>query len=240
VLVTGASRGVGREISRLLTKLGSIVVGVHRQRSAQSRELARELGPKIRLVQSDLTRAVAAQELTKYLVAHDMRLKGVVLGAGILRGGPFVDAEIDGDDPVVAQLAANLQAPLVLLRALLRAERIVEGGAVVVVGSNLGHRGLEGRVAYSASKAGLEGAVRALARELGPRRIRVNAVAPGLLRTDMTAAVTEDGFAAYAQEVPLGRVGDPADVAPMVAFLLGEECSYITGQVIDIDGGWAV
>jgi 3-oxoacyl-[acyl-carrier protein] reductase len=133
-----------------------------------------------------------------------------------------------------------LQAPLVLLRALLLEERLAPGASVVVITSNLAHRGAYDRVAYSASKAGLEGAVRSLARELGPRGIRVNAVAPGLLDTDMTHEVGPDGFESYAQEVPLGRVGLASDISPLVAFLLGPGSDYITGQVIDVDGGWGV
>ena len=122
---------------------------------------------------------------------------------------------------------------------LLHYDLIAADGAFVVMSSNLARRGIAGRAAYSASKAGVEGAVRSLAKELGPRRIRINAVAPGLIRTEMSAAATPDDFQSYAQEVPLGRVGEVHDVAPVVAFLLGPDAGYITGQVIDIDGGFA-
>ena len=139
----------------------------------------------------------------------------------------------------IAQLEEDLGAPLRLCRALLREGRLAAGSSLVFVGSNAARRGLAGMVAYSAAKAGLEGATRALARELGPQGIRVNAVAPGVIRTDMTRDFGDAGYAAYAAEVPLGRVGEAEDVAPAVEFLLGDGARYITGQVLDIDGGWA-
>jgi 3-oxoacyl-[acyl-carrier protein] reductase len=142
-------------------------------------------------------------------------------------------------DPLIDQLHTNLHAPLLLLRGLLRERSLLSPASVVVVTSNLARRGIPDMVAYSAAKAGLEGAVRALAHELGPRGIRVNAVAPGLLRTSMSSSVGEKGYSDYAETVPLRRVGEPLDVTPLIGFLLGEGARYITGQVIDVDGGWA-
>lgn len=238
VLVTGASRGIGREVSRLLVRLGHPVVGVHRTESQASRSLAEELGDRLRLRRAELNDQRQVEKLVGDLYIAAAPLAGVVLCAGSTYHGDFVD-EPDGPDPLMGQIRSNLAAPLVLLRSLLRDSVLARGTSVVMVTSNLARRGLPQRAAYSAAKGGLESAVRSLAHELGPFGIRVNAVAPGLLRTDMTKDMDDDAYATYASSVPLGRVGEATDVAPIVAFLLGPESGYITGQTIDVDGGWA-
>lgn len=228
-LITGASRGLGLALARELVGRGEPVI------TAQRSPTPDELG-----VVSLLGDLGEAQGIARIVDACPS-LRGVVLNAGVAIQAEFEAlAEGDGEDPIDAHLRLDLAAPLKLLRALLRAGRLLPGASVVFVGSNLARRGLAGKVAYAAAKAGIEGAVRGLAKELGPapRHIRVNAVAPGLLRTDMTAAIGEAGFAAYAREVPLGRVGEPSDVTSVIAFLLADAARYVSGQVIDVDGGW--
>ena len=230
VLVTGATRGIGRAIAGRLVAGGRRVIGVYRRDEAAARAAQDALGAGFCGVRVDGLAAALAGAGT---------LAGVVFNAGVVLRGAFTELEVAGVDPVTAQLEEDLGAPLRLCRALLREGRLAAGSSLVFVGSNAARRGLAGMVAYSAAKAGLEGATRALARELGPQGIRVNAVAPGVIRTDMTRDFGDAGYAAYAAEVPLGRVGEAEDVAPAVEFLLGDGARYITGQVLDIDGGWA-
>lgn len=237
VLVTGASRGVGASLCESLVGRGRSVVGVYRNSREQAEALARRLKPSLLLVQADLTQVQGIEGVVE-ACAKEGPLQGVVFNAGVSLRAPFTSERVEGVDPLLTQLRADLEAPLLLCRALLNADVIADGASMVFVSSNLARHGLAGKVAYSAAKAGLEAAVRGLARELGARSIRVNALAPGLLASDMTAELGEAGYQAYAKEVPLGRIGAVEDIAGPIAFLLGSDAAYISGQVIDVDGAW--
>lgn len=234
VFVTGATRGIGRALVEELSAQGATVVGVHRHESQASRSLG-TAGTS--LLRADLDDPIAVAELLAHVEEEVGPFEAVVLNAGISVRRAFVEGDA-ADDPLLTQLRADLESPLLLLRGLLQRDLLPVGASVVFTSSNLARHGLPGKVAYAAAKGGIEAAVRGLAHELGPRGIRVNAVAPGLLRTDMTSDVDVAGFEAYAQTVPLRRVGEPSDVAPVIRFLLGDDARYVTGQTIDVDGGW--
>ncbi len=236
--VTGATRGIGRALVERLLHEDHAVVGVHRRESDASRSLLAAGASKgLTLLRADLDDGPAVAGLLAHVEEEVGRLDAVVLNAGVaMRRG--IDEGDATDDPLVLQLRADLESPLLLLRGLLQRDLLAPKASVVFTSSNLARHGLAGKVAYSAAKGGIEAAVRGLAHELGPRGIRVDAVAPGLLRTDMTAGVGDDGFEAYAQTVPLRRVGHASDVAGVIRFLLGDDASYMTGQTLDVDGGW--
>ncbi len=235
VLVTGASRGIGLAVSASLAEAGAFVLGVYRRTIGG---LAQLPSTECMAIRADLGTdrgidAVAAG-------CGRRSLTGVVHAAGVAVTAPFESGQPGETDPIRFQLKIDLESPLLLTRKLLAAGRIRSGCSIVFISSNLARVAGPGKTAYGAAKAGVEGAVRGLARELGPQGIRVNGVAPGLIETDMTADRSKGDLAAYAAEVPLGRVGQPADVAEVVGFLLGQDANFISGQILDVDGGWGL
>jgi NAD(P)-dependent dehydrogenase (short-subunit alcohol dehydrogenase family) len=235
VLVTGASRGIGHAAAASLVSQGVAIVGVYHRAPGGLSTLP---APLVTAVQADLTTDVGRAAVVQ--ACAGLSLGGVVHAAGVAARAPLEQDSSGLGDPLRVQLAVDLEAPLLLTRALLGAGVMASGCSMVFVSSNLARHGLPGKVAYSAAKAGIEGAVRGLAAELGPRGIRVNAVAPGLIRTDMTAGRSDDELAAYAAEVPLRRVGTPQDVAHAICYLVGPQAGFVSGQVLDVDGGWGL
>lgn len=229
-LVTGASRGIGAAI---VAEISGERYGTCRPASLSSLDLDEQ----VRWIAADFnqSRAVGAIVSALQSVKEFSGLTGLVLNAG--RAEP---EELCGGSVGEQIIQINLVASLGLVGALCSEGLIREGASIVFVGSNLARRGLRGKVSYAASKAGLEGATRALARELAARSIRVNTVAPGLVETDMTGGMDAQARAAYCEQVPAGRIGRPQDIARVVAFFLGSDSAYVNGQVLDVDGGWGV
>jgi 3-oxoacyl-[acyl-carrier protein] reductase len=234
-LVTGASRGIGRAIARRLAEQGAIVVAAARGDHAE--ETAKELtaaGHAAEAVKLDVTDQGAVATLPGEIISRHGRLDILVSNAGIARDQLLMRMKREDWDAV---LATNLTATFVLAQAAIRPMIKQRGGRIIAVGSVVGQTGNAGQTSYAASKAGLVGFAKALAREVASRGITVNVVAPGLIETDMTKAMAEKAQASWADQIPLARLGTVDDVAAAVCFLASDEASYITGHVLAVNGG---
>src|SRR5712691_2421544 len=224
-LVTGASRGIGRAIATRLGEQGATVVAA--ARGDHANETVRELstaGRAAEAVSLDLTDRAAIEKLPGEIIARHGRLDIVVSNAGIARDQLVMRMKREDWDVV---LATNLTATFVLAQAALRPMIKQRGGRIIAISSVVGQTGNAGQTNYAASKAGLTGFAKALAREVASRGITVNVVAPGMIETDMTRAVTEKAQVDWAAQIPLGRLGRVDEVAAAVCFLASDEAAYI-------------
>jgi 3-oxoacyl-[acyl-carrier protein] reductase len=230
-LVTGSSRGIGRAIALRLAKDGFSVTLHCRSGIEEAKKVAAEIG-KAPILQFDVRDRAAAKAALEADVAKNGAYYAVVVNAGIARDNTFAAlSDEDWDEVLDTSLGGfyNVMRPLVM--PMVRAK---QGGRVVVLSSVSGVMGNRGQVNYSAAKAGLAGAAKALAVELASRKITVNCVAPGPIATDMIAGAPLEEML---KMVPVGRVGTPEEVAATVAFLLSDDAAYITRQVIGVNGG---
>jgi 3-oxoacyl-[acyl-carrier protein] reductase len=234
-IVTGASRGIGRAIAEHLSTGGATVVCVARGSNADETVagiVAR--GGKAHAAALDVTDAAAVDVLIKDTVERHGRIDILVSNAGITRDQLMLRMKrADWDDVI----ATNLTAAFTLCQAALKPMIKQRSGRIVAISSVVGQMGNAGQANYAASKAGLIGFCKALAREVASRQVTVNVVAPGLVETDMTRTLTEGAKTDWAAQIPLGRLGSPADIASAVGFLASDEASYITGQVLAVNGG---
>ena len=239
-IVTGGSRGIGRAVAMRLAKDGMNLVINYRGNSAAAEEterLCRELGAEVLLVQGDVSRAEDCEKLAAQAKEAFGRVDVLVNNAGITRDGLL--ARMTEED-FRAVLDVNLVGPWNMMKAVNRIMMKQRYGRIVNLSSVVGLRGNAGQVNYAASKAGVIGMTKSLAKELAGRNITVNAVAPGFIDTDMTAALAETAKNAALGSIPMGRMGTPENVAKAVAFLAGEDAGYITGQVLAVDGGMSM
>jgi 3-oxoacyl-[acyl-carrier protein] reductase len=230
-LVTGASRGIGRAIASELAHAGASVVLGYRSGRDEAESLAAELGG--RAVQADVSNAEDAARLVQEAGALDI----LVNNAGLTRDGLL--ARMSDDDWRVV-IETNLSSVFYTCRAVCRPMMKKRAGAIVNVSSIVGVHGNWGQTNYAASKAGIIGFTKSLARELGSRNIRANVVAPGYVKTRLTDVLAEEATQAMLQSTPLGRLGEPKDVAGAVRFLCSDDASFITGEVLLVDGGLAM
>jgi 3-oxoacyl-[acyl-carrier protein] reductase len=234
-IVTGASRGIGRAIAESLARCGAFVyAGARATNASETVAAIRAAGAGADLVSLDVTDAASVERMVGTVVEQRGRVDILVNNAGIARDQLMLRMKRDDWDQV---LATNLTAAFSCVQAVARPMIKQRGGRIISITSVVGQSGNAGQANYAASKAGLIGFTKALARELASRNITVNAVAPGLVETDMTKAIAEKASGDWLSQIPLGRIGRPEDVAAAVCFLASDEASYITGQVIAVNGG---
>ncbi len=234
-LITGASRGIGRAIAESLASAGAEVVCTSTREGGcdATLEAIRAAGGSAKALAADVADPNALKELAR-AAAEGGAPNILVNNAGITRDGTFLRMGAEEFDTVIS---VNLRAAFLLAQALVRPMLKVDAPRMIFVGSVVGLTGNAGQANYAASKAGLLGLARSLAKEFGSRGLTANVVAPGFIETDMTAGLSDDVREAARTKIPLGRLGTPEDIADMVCFLAGDSGAYVTGQALVVDGG---
>ena len=239
-VVTGGSRGLGRAVCLELAAGGANVVLCYAGNEAAANETVaacEALGARAVAVRCDVADSAQVKTLMDTALQTFGRIDILVNNAGITRDGLLMMMKEDDFDAVID---TNLKGAFLCMKAVARQMMKQRYGRIVNLSSVVGLRGNAGQVNYAASKAGIIGMTKSLAKELASRGVTVNAVAPGFMETDMTAAMPEAAKTATLAAIPMGRMGAAEDVAKTVAFLASEEAGYITGQVIAVDGGMSM
>jgi 3-oxoacyl-[acyl-carrier protein] reductase len=234
-IVTGASRGIGRGVAMTLASRGACIVATARgENAADTVSQIQGAGHRAETATLEVTDSGSIDALIAGVLERHGRIDILVNNAGITRDQLMLRMKRDDWDHVIA---TNLTASFALSQAAIKPMLKQRSGRIINISSVVGQTGNAGQANYAASKAGVIGFSKALARELASRNITVNVVAPGLIQTDMTKAITEKAHGDWTSQIPLGRLGTTADVAAAVCFLASDEASYITGQVLAVNGG---
>ena len=239
-VVTGAGRGIGRGIALALAREGAMVVVNYNGSKERAEEVVRtieEAGGKAAAIQCNISDFEAAKEFFANVVKEYGKIDILVNNAGITKDGLLMGMSEEDFDQVID---VNLKGTFNMMRFVSRQMLRQRSGRMISMASVVGIAGNAGQANYAASKAGIIGMTKSAARELASRGITVNAVAPGFIETEMTAVLSEEVKKATAAQIPLGHFGKPEDIAKTVAFLASDDAAYITGQVIQVDGGMVI
>jgi 3-oxoacyl-[acyl-carrier protein] reductase len=236
-VVTGGTRGIGRATAQLLAESGATVVVTGRDEArakAVAADLSEATGAPATGIAFDVADFDAVGAAFKGIVEQHGRIDALVANAGVLEGAPIGMMKPDLIDRM---LATNVTGTITTMQAAARAMMRKRSGSIVLLASIAGEQGSAGQTAYAASKAAVSSIARSAAKELGPRGIRVNAVAPGLIDTELIADLPREAVADRVAHTALRRLGAPADVARVIRFLVSDESAFVTGQVLGVDGG---
>lgn len=236
MLVTGASRGIGRAIATLAAESGATVIANYNRSESEAKDLQGQLtqrGLKVDIFKADMSNEQEIDSMFKHIKEKHGRLDVLVNNAGIISNNLLMMTKTDELNKVID---VNCKGPYLCMRAAAKMMMRQKSGRIVNITSIVGVNGNAGQTAYSASKAFIIGMTKSAAKELGAFGIKVNAIAPGLIDTDMTKGLPADVKQKLLSNVPLGRIGTPEDVAKVAVFLSSEMADYVSGQVVGVDG----
>lgn len=238
IIITGASRGIGKEMAKYLAKQGHKIIANYNKSEEKAKELQAELKKdniEIDIFKADVSKREEAKELVKYTINKYKKIDVLINNAGISIWGPFTDLK---DEEIKNILDINLYSAIAMSQETIKYMIPEQKGCIINISSIWGMVGASCEVAYSITKAGIDGLTKSLAKELGPSNIRVNSIAPGLIDTEMISDFSKEEIKEIENQTPLGKIGKPIDIAKAANWLIEDE--FTTGQVISPNGGWII
>lgn len=238
IIITGASRGIGRETAKLLARNGHTVIANYNKSEEKAKELQDELKKEninIDIYKADVSKREECKSLVEYAIEKYKHIDVLVNNAGISIWGQFTDLT---DAEIEEIIRTNLYSAIAMSQEVSKHMIHEKQGCIINMSSIWGMVGASCEVAYSVTKAGIDGLTKALAKELGPSNIRVNSIAPGAIETEMNSKLTNEEKAVLKMETPLGKLGKPIDIAKAINWLIEDE--FTTGQIISPNGGWVI